>query len=156
GHWIVDRPLQLGGLCRLTFSRGGDRVPQGGNVRRGGGVAGSERRRTSRSRGRGRTRRGRFRWRIPGPGSGQRLSDGRRNREQERSCQYEEGAQSWCRRLRDQGLRSSRWRPWREPKYSYLIAFYEELRAGTISRDRGKKAARGAPTDILAGLSVMR
>src|SRR5262249_25378952 len=78
GHWIVDRPLQLGGLCRLTFSRGGDRAPQGRNVRRGGGVAGGERelwRRTSRSRGRGRTRRGRFRWRIPGPGSGQWLSD---------------------------------------------------------------------------------
>jgi hypothetical protein len=41
-------------------------------------------------------------------------------------------------------------RPWREPKYSYLIAFYEELRAGTIGRDRGKKAARGAPVDIIA------
>jgi hypothetical protein len=41
-------------------------------------------------------------------------------------------------------------RPWREPKYSYLIAFYEELRAGTIGRDRGKKAASGAPRDIIA------
>ena len=47
-------------------------------------------------------------------------------------------------------------RPWREPKYSYLIAFYEELRAGTIGRDRGKKAARGAPMDIIAVLSALR
>ena len=47
-------------------------------------------------------------------------------------------------------------RPWREPNYSYLIAFYEELRAGTIGCDRGKKAARGAPMDIIGVLCALR
>ena len=42
GHWVVHCPLQLGGLCRFTSARGGDRVAQGSDVRGGGGVAGGE------------------------------------------------------------------------------------------------------------------
>jgi len=47
-------------------------------------------------------------------------------------------------------------RPWGEPEYSYLNAFYEELRSGTIGRDRGKKAARGVPMEIIDVLCALR